>query len=173
MRRIAFVGLLVLALLGAGTATARRHHHRRHHHRLVEHGRHRVTRAGGSPFARMPAPVPVAPPVVTTPTPPAPPPPSPPPALARVQALEREYSITLSRPSVAAGPVAIEAGDVGEDPHDLHLRTSTGDVTSLATLLPGNRQTVKLTLAPGTYTLYCSIGDHEARGMHATLVVGG
>jgi plastocyanin len=36
---------------------------------------------------------------------------------------------------------------------------------------PGNAHSGKVELAPGTYTLYCPIGDHAALGMKATLIV--
>lgn len=36
---------------------------------------------------------------------------------------------------------------------------------------PGRRLELELTLRPGTYRLWCSLGDHWARGMRATLRV--
>jgi plastocyanin len=122
-----------------------------------------------------PASAPVSPATSTTPAGPAPagggsaPPPSGP---ARLQVTGREFSLTLSRPAIVAGPAVVEFLDFGQDPHDLHIRASSGqDVAGTGTELPGSRTDLSVTLGPGTYTLYCSLPNHEAAGMHATLVV--
>jgi hypothetical protein len=41
--------------------------------------------------------------------------------LGRMQVVAREFSFTLSRQAVAAGAVAIELNNHGEDPHDLRV----------------------------------------------------
>lgn len=116
------------------------------------------------------APAPASPvggsaPPITTPTS------TPPPA--RLQITAREFSLTLSRASIAGGPAVVEFVDGGQDPHDLHIRsTSTnGDVLALPVSLPGSHTDQAITLPPGTYTLYCSLPQHAALGMQATLTV--
>ena len=37
--------------------------------------------------------------------------------------------------------------------------------------MPGDGVTVRLSLAPAVYTLYCSIDDHEQQGMRADITV--
>jgi plastocyanin len=108
-----------------------------------------------------PTPAPVVDPALTVP------------AAARLQATTREWSITLSRPTIAAGSAILQLVNRGEDPHDLHLRPTSGgaDLLSIPVADPGAVADVNGTLPAGTYTLYCSLPGHEAAGMHATLTV--
>ncbi len=97
-------------------------------------------------------------------------PPLPPPA--HVQVVAREFTFTLSRPKVRAGRVLIELVDFGMDPHDLTLqRVGSEKTQTLGEVKPGQRALLDVTLQPGRYRLWCSIGDHVARGMQAVLVV--
>lgn len=94
-------------------------------------------------------------------------------APARLQVTGREYSLTLSHPSIAAGAAIVEFDDAGEDPHNLHIRPAADgpDVTAWALEYPGDHNQQSFSLAPGTYVLYCSLPGHEALGMEATLTV--
>jgi len=135
----------------------------------------------GTPSAPAAAPAPAAPPATpdaatpgvlpATPSPPAAPDPAP--AAARLQATTREWSITLSRPSVAAGALVLQLVNRGEDAHDLHLRPAAGgaDLLAIASTEPGGVADASGTLAAGAYTLYCALPGHEAAGMKATLTV--
>jgi plastocyanin len=97
---------------------------------------------------------------------------APPPPPARVQVVAREFSFTLSRPAVRAGTVVIELVDLGQDPHDLNLqRAGSSEIQDLGAVGPGGRAQYVVSLSPGRYRLFCSIADHWARGMQATLVV--
>ena len=44
-------------------------------------------------------------------------------------------------------------------------------IHQLPTALPGQREILNLRLKPGVYRLACSLADHAARGMQATLRV--
>ena len=92
---------------------------------------------------------------------------------ARVQVLAKEYSFTLSRAEVPAGEVIVEFVDGGEDPHNLHLTEPTegAEAGSFPTSAPGSHADLQMNLHPGTYTLFCSLPGHEAKGMKATLTV--
>ena len=93
-----------------------------------------------------------------------------PPSRLQVTAFEFEYR--LSRLSVRQGPALIELVNYGEDEHDLVMRRVGGTKTwRLRKLLPGARATMSVRLRPGTYRLWCAVGDHRARGMRATLRV--
>ncbi len=97
---------------------------------------------------------------------------TPPPSLPEVQVSAVEYHYTLSRSSVPAGRVIIEFVDNGQDEHNLNAEGASGPpVASFATVTPKTvtRQTVEL--KPGSYTLFCSLAGHEAKGMKATLTV--
>ena len=90
----------------------------------------------------------------------------------RAQVVEREYSVTLSRMHMRAGPAVIEVVNMGQDPHDLRVqRVGVRHVAGTPVVAPGRRAELSLKLAPGRYSVWCSVADHRARGMRATLVV--
>lgn len=85
-----------------------------------------------------------------------------------------EWSYTLSRPEVTAGKVIVELNNQGEDSHNLQLqREGSGDLPLVVPeAAPGTHTTSSFNLSAGTYRLYCSLFEHDERGMHATLLVG-
>ena len=90
----------------------------------------------------------------------------------RLQVIELEYRLTLSRGTVKAGPVSLEAIDRGMDPHDLRLRkVATQREIAVPELTSRQRWDGVLRLAPGVYYLWCSLPEHAKLGMHATLRV--
>ncbi|MEK6275875.1 MAG: hypothetical protein AABM30_11110 [Actinomycetota bacterium] len=92
--------------------------------------------------------------------------------LSRVQVVALEFHYRLSRVRVPAGPVRIELANFGQDEHDLTLqRVGSSTVYRLPKALPGQRRILNLRMKPGLYRLSCSLADHAARGMHATLRV--
>jgi plastocyanin len=92
---------------------------------------------------------------------------------ARLQVTAREFFLTLSKPSVPAGPVMIELVDLGQDAHNIHIQPAVGgaDVAVFPTVQPGAHYDQQVTLAAGTYTVYCSRPYHEEMGMMVTLTV--
>jgi hypothetical protein len=98
------------------------------------------------------------------------PPPPPPPA--RVLATAREFRFSLSRAVVPAGGLRLQLQNIGEDEHDLRIlgprgaaRAETGRVR------PGRVGQLRVRLPRGRYTLICTVADHAARGMTASLTV--
>jgi hypothetical protein len=91
---------------------------------------------------------------------------------AHLQVTQIEYRLLLSRGVVKAGTVDLQALDRGMDPHDLRLRavSSTRELVA-PQLTPGQRWNGTVNLSPGVYRLWCSLPEHAARGMHATLTV--
>ena len=95
---------------------------------------------------------------------------APPPA--RLQVAAKEFSLTLSRAKLKPGWAIVELANYGEDPHDLRLRRIGGTVTrSISVVEAGDQRSLRAKLLPGRYKLWCSLADHAARGMRATLVV--
>jgi plastocyanin len=86
---------------------------------------------------------------------------------------EREFAITVYRPRVHPGALKFTIRNLGEDVHDLVIRRKGKRVGGLtAAVKPGQTATLRLTLRRiGTYQLVCTIADHEARGMRASLRV--
>jgi plastocyanin len=91
----------------------------------------------------------------------------------QVQVVEKEYSLTLSRLRVSSGKVVVQLVNFGMDDHDLVVQGNAkgSKPYTFAILAPGKLETKTLPLAPGRYTLYCSIPGHRALGMVASLTV--
>jgi len=90
----------------------------------------------------------------------------------RVQVVADEYSLVLSRLRLRAGPAIVQLSNLGEDAHDLRFRRKGGTRTyRLPATAPGEQRDLEVKLLPGRFTLWCSIGNHRALGMEATLRV--
>jgi plastocyanin len=94
----------------------------------------------------------------------------------RLLVTEREVSATqlqlqLSRASVERGSTIVQQYNAGQDPHNLILEKGGFAVFSFPDLDPAGSARQTLTLSRGTWTLYCSILNHRALGMQATLTV--
>ena len=77
---------------------------------------------------------------------------------------ETEFVLDPSDPTTGAGPVSIEVTNDGSIPHDLEVEgNGIEEVTD--TIEPGGSATLDVDLEPGSYKIYCTIGDHEEQGM--------
>jgi len=89
-----------------------------------------------------------------------------------VQVTAVEYHFTLSRTTVPAGKVIFDFVNHGQDEHNLNVAPGEEPtVGSLANAPAKGVEQLQLQLRPGTYTLFCSLPEHEKKGMKATLVV--
>ena len=96
-----------------------------------------------------------------------------PPTPARAQASATEFRLTLSRTTINRGPAIIELVNYGQDDHDLALRRVGGTRTyRIALVHPGKTGELETRLRAGRYVVWCTLADHRARGMRATLRVG-
>jgi plastocyanin len=84
---------------------------------------------------------------------------------------EKEYSVYPTHNPVRSGRVEFHVTNFGMDAHDFSIRNTAGSVLSSTPLGSGEKAIVTVKLAPGQYTLFCSLPDHEALGMHARLTV--
>ena len=93
------------------------------------------------------------------------------PVPSRLLVTAREYSFTLSRPKLNAGPSIIQLHNFGEDAHDLELKRVGGrTVSDLGEVLPGTTGSLELRLRrKSRYKLWCSIPGHAELGMKASL----
>lgn len=95
-----------------------------------------------------------------------------PPSIPHVQVSAVEYSFSLSRTTVPAGEVVLEFVNDGQDEHNLHLEGGEGPLSESIGNTPSKGVSdLHLEMRPGSYTLFCSLPTHEARGMKATLTV--
>ena len=92
---------------------------------------------------------------------------------ARLQVVAHEYTLTLSRATIKAGPVVIELVNFGMDPHDLRLqRVGGARIYGTHVVDPDGKQELSIPhLLAGRYRLWCAVADHRMRGMTATLRV--
>jgi plastocyanin len=91
-----------------------------------------------------------------------------------VQVIATEYHLALSREEVPAGKVIINFVNDGQDEHNLHTRGPSEESEpqqAFANTKSGVQGNVTLTLSSGSYKLFCSLPEHEAKGMKAVLVV--
>lgn len=86
-----------------------------------------------------------------------------------VQVQEKEWKILPAAVTIAHGKVTFAVKNVGKIPHNLSISGPTTAKT--ASIAPGGTATLVVTLAKGTYKLYCSVPGHEQLGMKATLNV--
>jgi plastocyanin len=95
-----------------------------------------------------------------------------PPSIPQVQVTAVEYHFTLSRTSVPAGNVIFDFVNHGQDEHNLNVAPPEGPLAGSYANTPANGMgQLEVQLRPGTYTLFCSLPEHEKKGMKATLTV--
>ena len=83
-----------------------------------------------------------------------------------------EWKVDLSQPTIAAGPVTLVVTNTGQIPHAVEVE-GEGIEQETETIQPGANGTLTLTLKPGTYEVYCPVGEgsHKKLGMEAHLTV--
>lgn len=107
------------------------------------------------------------------PAPPAAPEPEAEPEANRVSARASEYYWILSRPKVKAGVVTVELNNQGEDPHNLNLQRegNEGEPLQIPETASLQHDVASFDLPAGKYRLWCSLPEHEEKGMKTTLRV--
>jgi plastocyanin len=88
-----------------------------------------------------------------------------------ITATEADFSITLDEDSLSAGTYEIQVVNEGGATHDLVVERDGEDVAATDAIDPGQTSTLTVTLEPGEYVFYCSVGNHRAMGMETTVVV--
>ena len=92
---------------------------------------------------------------------------------ARMQVTASEFDFVLSRVKLRQSRLIVQLVNLGEDPHDLALRRIATGARTYRTpeVSPGDDRSISFRLYAGRYDLWCTIADHRARGMRATLTV--
>jgi plastocyanin len=94
---------------------------------------------------------------------------------AAVSAKLSEWKVELSQRTITAGSVTFSVTNAGTIPHAFEVE-GQGIERETAVIQPGSSATLQLTLKPGTYDVYCPVGEdsHKHLGMETHLkVVGG
>jgi uncharacterized cupredoxin-like copper-binding protein len=86
---------------------------------------------------------------------------------------EREYHIALSAASAPSGRVKLVVKNTGKMPHSLAVKGPGLAMRKTALIKPGRSTTLTVTLAAGTFSLWCPVPGHAAKGMKAALHVKG
>lgn len=81
-----------------------------------------------------------------------------------------EYGYDLGSTEIAAGTYTFDFSNVGSMQHDLRIEGGGLD-DGTAVIGPGETDSLTVTLEPGTYTIYCSVGNHRAQGMEVEITV--
>jgi len=81
------------------------------------------------------------------------------------------FDIKLESSDLPAGDYTITVKNEGDATHDLVVEQDGKDIAKSDTLGPGDSATFTVTLQPGRYVFYCSIGNHRAMGMETDVTV--
>ena len=88
-----------------------------------------------------------------------------------VTATEADFSISLSQRTLPAGTYTVTVKNTGSATHSLEIE-GPGVKDAVSDKVQGGQSTtMTVTLQPGTYEVYCPIGNHRAMGMDTTLTV--
>ena len=82
-----------------------------------------------------------------------------------------EMAFGLDSTDVTAGEWTITLTNRGRMPHDLVVEQDGDDIAGTDTIGPGESTTLTVTLTPGRYVFYCSVGNHRAMGMETEVTV--
>ena len=93
--------------------------------------------------------------------------------VATVELTESEFKIAPKEPRVdKSGVVRFDVRNTGQTEHALEVETPEGE-RETEPFGPGETASLEVLLEPGTYTMYCPVGDHEQRGMTGRITVAG
>ncbi|HXM56227.1 MAG TPA: cupredoxin domain-containing protein [Candidatus Dormibacteraeota bacterium] len=85
---------------------------------------------------------------------------------------ETEFKIDTASTTLKAGDYTFQVDNKGQFPHDLHIATPDGsEIAKTDVINAGSSATVQVSLKAGTYTIWCAVDAHKARGMQGTLTV--
>ena len=87
----------------------------------------------------------------------------------------REYKFDPKNVTVDAGgkpaTVAVKLHNAGGLAHDFRVERDGSEVGGTPIVLGDKDAGATVKLAPGSYTFFCSVGDHEQLGMKGSLTV--
>jgi uncharacterized cupredoxin-like copper-binding protein len=88
-----------------------------------------------------------------------------------VQVKASEYSFSLPSTTLRPGSYTFTMANDGHATHAMEIDGPGVADQKSSTVGPGGTSTLTVTLQPGSYTLYCPVGNHRQLGMQTTLTV--
>ena len=82
-----------------------------------------------------------------------------------------DFDFELDSTELAAGEYEIEFVNDGGASHDVRVELDGEDVAMSEVIPPGETSTFSVTLEPGEYVFYCSVGNHRGMGMEVPVTV--
>jgi len=90
----------------------------------------------------------------------------------QITVLETEFHLALPRTTFTPGSYTFTAVDKGQIAHALSI-SGPGVNATTKTLTPGQSASITVTLAAGSYDLFCPIDSHKSLGMNQEITVSG
>ncbi|MFL6142878.1 MAG: hypothetical protein ACJ72N_13560 [Labedaea sp.] len=84
-----------------------------------------------------------------------------------------DFALQLSTSDLTPGAYTFVAKNDGYTRHAIEIAGNGLDATRTAELAPGGSERLSVTLADGTYQLYCPVTGHRQKGMSLELRVDG
>lgn len=81
-----------------------------------------------------------------------------------------EFTIEMPT-TLPAGPTTFNVTNIGKLPHNIEIEGNDIEVELESDLGSGESGVLQVDLTPGTYKVYCPVGNHEGRGMVLELTV--
>jgi uncharacterized cupredoxin-like copper-binding protein len=73
---------------------------------------------------------------------------------------------------MAPGTYTFTMDNVGHATHAIEISGPGIDKAKSSTAGPGGKATLTVTLQPGSYEMWCPVGNHKQAGMDTTITVG-
>lgn len=84
----------------------------------------------------------------------------------------KEFTLELSEDTFTPGTYTFKADNEGKFPHTIIINGPGVDKKSAGGPLQGGQSaSVTVDLQPGTYEIWCPVGDHKGKGMDTTITV--
>jgi uncharacterized cupredoxin-like copper-binding protein len=88
----------------------------------------------------------------------------------KVEVSLREHKISLPE-SIGAGKTAFVVTNKGVGKHNFEIEGQGLEKKFMLNLAPNDTKTLHVDLKPGTYKVFCPVGDHADEGMKQDLIV--
>ena len=82
-----------------------------------------------------------------------------------------DFDYELDSTELTAGEYTINLTNTGSASHDLVVERDGAELGGTEVIGPGESSSVTVTLEPGEYVFFCSVGNHRSMGMEVAVTV--